>query len=160
MDADDPRRQDDLSAFERRLAGWRPAPADAGADAMLFAAGRAAGRRGPGRLLWPALCVLLAAQAVGLGVWGLSERAERRALAGLREHAPAPDAPPATAMAELPGPLYVPSPSDYFSLRREVEHDPDRWLAAKQPPSPQAPGPPPPAPPILRAGQRDALPDL
>jgi hypothetical protein len=125
---------------------------------MLFAAGRAAGRRGRGRLLWPAACVLLVAQAVGLGAWGLSERAERRALASLlHEQAPAPGVSPATAFAALPGPSYTPSPSDYFSLRRLVEQDPDRWLASRQPASPQAPGPPPPDPAILTAGQRDGL---
>ena len=161
MHADTPRHEDDLSEFERRLAGWQPAPSGAGADAMLFAAGLAAGRRGRTRLLWPAVCALLAVQAAGLTVWALAERGERRALAArLSEQAPAPDAAPTTFVADLPGPSYTPSPSDYFSLWRVVEQDPERGPAAQQPASPQAPAPPPPGPPILRAGQRDGLPDL
>jgi len=101
-----PGREDDLSACERRLAGWQPAAGNLDTDAMLFAAGRAAGRRG--RLLWPALCTLLAAQVAGLGVWGFSERSERVALAGLlHDRVPAPNIPQAPAVAEFP----VPRPS-------------------------------------------------
>src|SRR5437764_15312701 len=82
-------REEDLSAVERRLAGWRPGPAGLDADAMLFAAGRAAGRRG--RLPALALCGVLAVAAVGLGAWALTERAERLAIAGrLREQPPTP----------------------------------------------------------------------
>jgi hypothetical protein len=158
MDANLPRPEDDLSDCERRLAGWHPASAGLDADAMLFAAGRAAGRRGPARLLWPALCVLLAAQAAGLGAWGLSERAECQALASrLRELAPAPGVPPATAVAHLPEPSYMPSPDDYFHLRRQVEQDPSRWLASLQPAGPQVPGPPPPEPAIFTPRQHDGL---
>jgi hypothetical protein len=155
MDAHSPRHEDDLNDVERRLAGWQPAPAGLDADAMLFAAGQAAGRRGRGRLVWPALCVLLAVQAAGLGVWGLSERAERQALANrLREPAPIPGAPPATVVAAS---SYTPSPDDYFHLRRRAEQDPGRWLASLPPAGPPALGPPPPGPTILRAGQRDGL---
>jgi hypothetical protein len=158
MDADTPRREDDLSEVERRLAGWRPGAEGLDADAMLFAAGLAAGRRGWGRLLGPALCGLLAALAAGLGAWGLSERAERQALAGrLRERAPKPGAPPATAVAVVPAPSYEPSPGDYLSLRRRMEQDPGGWLAPPQPAGPQALGPPPPEPAVLRLGQRDGL---
>jgi len=158
MDAHTPRHEDDLSAVERRLAGWRPRAEGLDADAMLFAAGLAAGRRGWGRLLVPALCGLLAALATGLGAWGLSERAEREAMASrLRQHAPTPGAPPATAVALLPEPSYTPSPDDYFHLRQRVLQDPGRWLAFSEPAGPPAPGPPPPGPAILRAGQRDGL---
>jgi hypothetical protein len=159
MDEHPPQHDDDLSDCERRLAGWHPASAGLDADAMLFAAGRAAGRRGRARLLWPALCVLLAVQAAGLGVWGLSERAERQALASrLPEPAPAPGAPSVTAVAAS---SYTPSPEDYFHLRRRLEQDPGRWPASPQPAGPRGkeppPGPPPPEPAILRAGQRDGL---
>jgi hypothetical protein len=147
MDAHTPRRNDDLNDVERRLAGWRPASGSLDADAMLFAAGQAAGRRGRGRLLWPALCVLLTVQAALLGAWGLSERAERQALASqLRERAPAPDAHPATEVA-VTG--YAPSPEDYLHLRRRAERDPNGWLASLQPAGPPALGPPSPQPAIL-----------
>jgi hypothetical protein len=154
MDQHSPRHEDNLSDVERHLAGWHPASGGLDADAMLFAAGRAAGRRGPGRLLWPALCLVLAVQAAGLTAWGLSERAECRSLAErLRERAPAPSAPPATAVAEVPEPSYTPSPDDYFHLRRRAEQD---WLASL--PSAGLPTHEPPAePPIPRAGQRDRL---
>jgi hypothetical protein len=156
MDAHIPDPEDDLSAVERRLADWQPASGSLDADAMLFAAGLAAGRRGPGRLLWPAMCVLLAVQAIGLGMWGLSERAERQALASrLREQAPPPGAPSATAIVVLPQPSYTPGPGDYLSLRRLMERDPNAWLTAPQPADKQAPGPPPPEPTVLRAGQWD-----
>ena len=39
MDAQTPRHEDDLSDFERHLAGWQPASDGLDADAMLFAAG-------------------------------------------------------------------------------------------------------------------------
>jgi hypothetical protein len=155
MDTHTPRDEDNLNDLERRLAGWHPAPEGLDADAMLFAAGRAAGRRGRGHLLWPALTVVLAVQAAGLGLWGLSERAERQILASrLRQRAPALSAPPETAVAES---SYTPSPDDYFHLRRRMEQDPSHWLAALSPAGSQALGPTPPKPLILRAGQRDGL---
>jgi hypothetical protein len=121
---------------------------------MLFAAGLAAGRRGRARLLWPAACALLAVLSAGLGAWGVSERAERLDLVErLPERAPAPDAPPATAV--VPESSYEPSPDDYFHLRRRAEQDPGRWLDSPPPEGPQ--GSPPPEPPIFRAGQRDGL---
>jgi hypothetical protein len=158
MGAPSPHNQDDLSDVERRLADWRPASAGLDADAMLFAAGQATARRGRGRLLWPALCVLLAGQAAVLGAWGLSERTERLALASrLHEAAPEPNAPPATAVAVLPKSSYAPSPDDYFHLRLRTEQDLDRWLTSQAHTDPPAPGPLPPAPAIPKAGQRDGL---
>jgi hypothetical protein len=158
MDPHTPRDEDDLSDCERRLAGWRPDSTNLDADAMLFAAGQAAGRRGRGRLLWPALCGVLALQAAGLGAWGLSERAERQVLTSLlREQTPERNALLAPALASAPEPSYTPSPEDYFHLRRRAEQDVNGWLASLAPPGPQAVGPPPPEPAILRAGQRDGL---
>jgi hypothetical protein len=158
MDPNTPRREDDLSDVERRLTGWRPRAEGLDADAMLFAAGLAAGRRGRGRLLLPALCGLLAALAAGLGAWGLDEHAERQALAArLRQRAPTPGVPPAAHVAVAPKPSYEPSPTDYLSLRRRMEQDPGGWLAPPEPAGPKAPGPPPPEPPVFRLGQRDGL---
>jgi hypothetical protein len=159
MGAHTPRREDELSDIERHLAGWQPASAGLNADAMLFAAGQAAARRGRSRLVAPALCILLVVQSAGLGVWGLSERAGRLALATrIRERAPAPTAPLAiaVAVAVLSEPSYTPSPEDYWHLRRRAEQDPGRWLASLQPPGARAPDPPPEAA-ILRAGQRARL---
>jgi hypothetical protein len=157
MDSSIPRGEDDLNDLERRLAGWRPGAEGLDAGPMLYAAGVAAGRRGRGRLLWPALCALLAIQAAGLGVWGLAERAERQLLADrLDERARPPIAPrqPAFVLIQDSGP---PSLDDYFHLRRQLEQDPDGWLDPPPPVPAPAPGPPPPDPDILQAGQRDRL---
>jgi hypothetical protein len=158
VDAHTPRGEDELSEVERRLTGWRPGAEGLDADAMLFAAGLAAGQREWGRRLAPALCGFLAALAAGLGAWGLSERAGRLVLVGrLPERAPAPSAPPVTAVAVLPESSYTPSPDDYIHLRRRAEQDPGRWLASAQPTGTRALGPPLPEPAIFRAGQRDGL---
>ena len=157
MDAKTPRHEDDLSDFERHLAGWQPASDGLSADAMLFAAGQAAGRRGRSQLLWPMLCALLTLQAAGLGVWGLSERAERQVLASrLSERAPTHSASPAPVVVVRES-SYEPSPVDYLSTRRQMEQDPNGWLASRQPAGLQALGPSPPSPAILTPRQRDGL---
>ena len=158
MDTYTPGPPDDLSDLERRLSGWRPAAEGLNPDAALFAAGLAAGRRGRGRLFWPAVCGLLAVVAAGLGGWALSERAERRALADrLREPAPAPAMPPAADRPVPPAPAPEPSPGDYLSTRRRMEEDQTNWLASLYPAERQPPGPPPPGPAVLTPGQRDSL---
>ncbi|HEV3440794.1 MAG TPA: hypothetical protein VG122_25800 [Gemmata sp.] len=149
---------DDLNDFERRLAGWRPTSGNSNSDAMLFAAGFAAGRGFLRRRVWPGICTLLVIQAVGLVVWALSERAGRRILEiQLRESTPF--SPPEIVSPVLPEPFYEPSPQDYFHLLRVEEQDPSRWLA------PPSPGPLPPEPPveetgILRINQLDHMLDI
>lgn len=139
---------DDVSELERRLAGWRPAERGLDADAMLFAAGRAAAR--PGRL-WAALAGSLAALALGLGTWAMSERAGRLALAE-RLHAPA--TPPAPlSPTPTPGPAETPSPSSLLVARRAVEHGLDTWRS----PAPGPPAPGAPSPPVVRLGARNAF---
>ena len=158
MDTNIPHNPNDLSDLERRLSSWRPGAAGLDADAMLFAAGLAAGRARRGRLNGPVLCGLLAALAFGLGAWGLSERAERQTLTALlRERGPSSQPLPVTVVAVFSEPGYTPAPGDYFSLRRQMEQDPDRWLASLEPSGGQAPAPPPAAPAILTPRQRDDL---
>lgn len=148
MDAHFHQPEDDLTAIERRLNGWQPNVDGLNADAMLFAAGLAAGRRRTSRLLSPALCAVLAALATGLGFWGLSERAERQSLASrLRE--PATVESPAINVAVAQRPLYEPTPGDYLSTRRRMEEDLNGFLSSVQPPGLPALGPPPPGPQIL-----------
>ncbi len=72
---------DDMNDLERRLSAWAPASAGLDADAMLFAAGLAAGRPGPARFVWPALSGLLSVLVVALGAWLTVERSERLHLA-------------------------------------------------------------------------------
>jgi hypothetical protein len=162
MDAKTPRHENDLSDFERHLAGWQPASDGLSADAMLFAAGQAAGRRERSRLLWPLLCAFLTVYAAGLGVWGLSERALRQALASrLSDRSPAHSASPApVVVVRDSSSSYEPAPGDYLSTRRQMEQDPSGWLASRQPAGLQALGPSPPPPAILTPGQRDGLFDL
>lgn len=157
MDAKTPRHEDDLSDFERHLAGWQPASDGLSADAMLFAAGQAAGRRERSQLLWPVLCALLTVQTVGLGVWGLSERAERQVLASrLSKRPPTHSASPAPFVVVRES-SYEPSPVDYLSTRRQMEQDPNGWLASRQPTGSRALGPSPPSPAILTPRQSDGL---
>jgi hypothetical protein len=155
MDRPETRDEDSLTDVERRLAGWQPATGRLDADAMLFAAGRSSARRGRTWLVWPACCLLLALQTAGIAWWGLSERAERVALAQLlREQAvPTNQAPPPDVMADS---RYQPSPDDYFHLRQMIEQDPQRLLVSWQSDVPP-PIAPPPEPAILTPHARDQL---
>src|SRR5438445_3208349 len=128
MDMHTPNHQDELTELERRLSGWRPGIEGLDADAMLFAAGLAAGRRRMGRVLAPMLCGLLAIAAAGLGTWGWMERTERHALAQLLdERLREPSVPPTLAVPVSPESPYTPSPVAYLRLRRQMEEDPTRW---------------------------------
>jgi hypothetical protein len=148
---------DELSGVEERLAHWRPGSGGLDADAMLFAAGLAAGRRGRHRFVAPALCGLMAVAAVSLGAWGMRERAERLALAGRLDQLTASAGPgQAPAVAALAEPSYTPSPDDYFHLRRHIEQDPNRWLASAEAVGVPAPERTSPAT-IPRAGEREGL---
>ncbi len=151
MDADTPRRENDLSDVESRLSGWQPAGNGGGADAVLFAAGLTAGRRGRVRFLWPVLCGLL---AVGCGAWALAERAERLALASrVTDNPTSPGPAPAGTLPDSP---YAPSPDDYLHLRQRMEQDSAGWPASAPAAGQPAPEPPP-GPPIFSVGQRDRL---
>jgi len=155
MDPNSPRDQDDLIDIERRLAGWRPDMDRLSADELMFAAGQAAARRGPGRILWPAATALFFAIAVGMGVWGFTERTERYALASrIRESRPAPSASPSPNTPESPEKYEPPPPNAYLSMRRSAEQDPNRWLASLQPVTPAVLAQTP-EPVIPRSGQRD-----
>jgi hypothetical protein len=104
------------------------------------------------------LCGLLAALATGLGVWAITERAERQAVASLlRERDSTPAEYSSSRFAVRPEASYTPAPDDYWSLRQRMAQDPGRWLAKLQPNDPQVVGPRPPESAILRAGQRDGL---
>jgi hypothetical protein len=138
---------DDLNDLERRLGQWRPAEAGLDADAMLFAAGRAAGKP---RLLRLALAGCLAALVVALSGWAW-ERAERRSLAEqLRRRPPGVSGsavPPEAAAYDEPG------PSSFLTAHRALEHGLDAWPPLPIPP-PSAPSP---SPPPLEVGRRGAL---
>ncbi|MFL5342649.1 MAG: hypothetical protein ACJ8F7_21160 [Gemmataceae bacterium] len=112
---------DDLSEFERRLAGCPPAAGGLDADAMLFAAGRAAAR--PSRA-WPLLSFAFAALSLALGVGLLHERGARLEIAA-RQTRPAPAVQPGAVPAE-------PSPAGdapLLAVHRALEEGRDPWPA-------------------------------
>jgi hypothetical protein len=143
--------QGDLSAFERRLAEWQPKTEGLDPDAMLFAAGLAAGQR-RARFLWPALCALLLVPIGGLGVWGFSERSERLALTSqLGRRAPFTDVLASNgAVSKF---RYTPAANDYFQQRKRVEQDASYYLASIEPARLDAHGLQLPQTEIMRAGQ-------
>ena len=114
-------QRSDLSDLERRLANCKPAADGLDADAMLFAAGRAATQPGPARFLWPTLTAGLAALSLILGVWLANERAERLAL--LRQHqqsvpAPVPAPSPAAPLGPVPSTADQPSTSSLLAAHQ------------------------------------------
>jgi hypothetical protein len=129
-----PDRPDDLSPLERRLSAWRPADAGLDADAMLFAAGRASARPGPGRFVWPALSGLLGVFVVVLGAWLTVERSERLALAQqLRRQTPVvPPSPAAPAVPVEPNTVDAPMPDSYLSSRQALEKGLEAWPPQSQ----------------------------
>lgn len=154
-------RQDDLSEVERRLSSWQPETEGLSRDAMVFAAGLAAGRMRHGQRLWPTVCAALAAAAVAVGAWGLNERHECQLLLGRLQnhHEPTPSvsAPLNNSLAVSQVTAATRSPNSYFNLRKQLEHDPGQWLASQEPiPMPPL-GSGPPEPSILRASQYEAL---
>ena len=130
-----------LSEFERRLSGWRPASDGLDADAMLFAAGRAS-VRSPARFAWPAIAACLALVVGLLGNRLVNERAENRQLLAQLQ----PNEAPARVVKRS---LSLPETS-LFAARRALERDPDGWsppiAAAEGGDAPRA---------MLWVGQRD-----
>jgi hypothetical protein len=127
MDANQP---NDLNDLERRLSAWQPAGDQLNAEAMLFAAGRAAGRGGSGRFVWPALACLMTGLSAVLGVWLASERHEKQMLAQrLQERSPAsfPASAPAVNAPDEPSMEDQPSPDSYFAAHRALEQGLDAW---------------------------------
>jgi hypothetical protein len=134
-----------MNDFERSLARLQPDAAGLNADAMLFAAGYAVGRR---RLWWSlVLSGLLGVLSIGLAVWALAEGSKRPSVAPPRPEVVVP------SPAGTPSP--EPSPDGYLHLRRLAEQDPNHWLA----PAPTAgiASPVGPEPMILRSGLRNGV---
>jgi hypothetical protein len=133
-------RPDDLSELERKLSAWEPTAAGLDAEAMLFAAGRAAARPGSIRFVWPTLTVVLAILATGLGIGLSEERTERKLLAErLRQQAPpfvSPSAPAAVIPTEPPS-ADAPSPESFLAAHRALENGLETWR-----PRPAIPGDP------------------
>jgi hypothetical protein len=147
---------DDLTGLERRLAAWSPSGEGLDADAMLFAAGQADARRGPGRLAWPALACLMTVLSAGLGAWVAAERTARLNLARQLQGAPASPTPFAVDNPSEPPTADDLTPLSAFALHRALDQGLDAW--PPQPPTPaEGARPAPPEPPILQVGQRDTL---
>jgi hypothetical protein len=150
----------DLSELERRLSSWKPASEGLNTEAMLFAAGRAAGRTGIARIVWPVLACVMTVLAIGLGVWLESERTERQMLAQqLRQQSPTPrpalTAPSPAVIAPINSPATDELPPESFLVaHRALELGLDAWpprAVILVDPSMS------PNPIIIRVGQRDLL---
>jgi hypothetical protein len=141
---------DDLNDLERRLSNCRPSAEGLDAEAMLFAAGRAAARPGPARFVWPGVAGCFALLAVALGTLLASERSERLALARqLQEQRPAALPPPAPL--EATAPTQEALPGSLLAAHRSLQQDFDAWLASAGPAPVPSQGPAFPSPPIPRA---------
>jgi hypothetical protein len=150
-------RQDDLSPLERRLSGWQPASAGLDADAMLFAAGRAAARPGASRFVWPALTGILSVLVVALSAWLAVERSERLSLAEqLRSQAPVlspslvPPVSPTEPTSDDTG-MY----DSYLSSRRALNDGLEAW--PPQPAGKTGLANVPASNPVYQVGHRDIL---
>jgi hypothetical protein len=139
-----------MNEFERNLSRLRPEAAGLNSDAVTYAAGLAAGRRG--RNCWAGVSCLFAVAVVGLGLWGWSERVERHQLAARMGEQLAPAVVPANSAEAI---SIASSPAGYFHLRRQAERDPNHWLSALPSVEPVGVGGPEPV--ILRAWSRDGL---
>ena len=139
---------DDLNDLERRLLAFRPAVEGLDADAMLFAAGRAAIPRG---FVWPSLATLLAVLTVSLAVWATAERHERLSLDRQLRELSAPRSEPTPVNS--PEPLTVDEPDGWITAHRALEHGLDAWpprpISAIEAPSSREP--------VFTVGHRDAL---
>jgi hypothetical protein len=153
MDKRLPYHQDDLSDIERRLSAWRPNTEGLDVDAVLFAAGIAAGRQGRSRL-WPAVFALLIVPMVGLGAWAVSERSGRLALSmELAKHGPSANAAQQSENPSGEYSRYTPSPNDYLHQRRRAEQDASYYVASVTLTRPDVVDPESRPTTILRAGQ-------
>lgn len=133
MDPNASHHEDKLSAFERRLAEWRPDSEGLHADQMLYAAGLAAGQRGKRSMLWPTLCLCFGVVSAASLSWGFFERAEFQAMASrIHEQERNLSVAAAPALADSATSAYSPASNDYFHLRKQMEQHPGEWLASSQ----------------------------
>jgi hypothetical protein len=138
--------QDDLTPLEQRLAECHPAATGLDADAMLFAAGRAAAMRAAGpRWPWPAATCCFAVLSLALTAALVGEHSERRALAARLDRL-------AVLAMSQPGQipdLSAPAPDSYLAARRSIESGTVESFARSDPSS-FSPVPPDDTP-VLRA---------
>src|SRR5262249_39292774 len=146
----------DLTAMERRLAGWRPSTGALDRDRMLYDAGRAAGAAGRPRLLIGAalsLSLAILALSASLAYQNSALARERALLAQERTHrqhlemalaartlppqsSPSPPAPEATE---------PPAPSSYLAMMARLTAGADDPVSPRvlSDPEPRAPAPAP-----------------
>jgi hypothetical protein len=136
------RPNDELTPLERQLAACRPAATGLDADAMLFAAGKAAGRES--RLIWTGVAGVFAFISVALGAALVGERSERLALAAQLDRQAAEFA---EAIPSVPTTTTLPATDGFFAARRTLE---DNWTPSPES-QPDGPVVPSAEPPIVRA---------
>jgi hypothetical protein len=109
--------ENDMTAFERRLAAWRPSGSPLARDRMLFNAGRATALDESRIRYWRLTTVALILVTSGLGVLLAQERSQRLALqtASAFRSRSAETAPIVSSSA--PAPAFEPlAPISYFAL--------------------------------------------
>jgi hypothetical protein len=117
----------DLTAFKQRLAEVPPNPGRFERDALLFAAGRAAGRRGR---FWPVAAAAMALLSAGLGAVLVLRpptaiEIERVVIVSPPNRSPTPEPGP-SAQQESPSPVSAPLASEWIEgvrLRERVLRD-------------------------------------
>lgn len=131
---------EELTPLEQQLAACQPSADGLDADAMLFAAGRAAAQpRRP--VVLPALACGFAVLSLVLACGLVSERSERIALAGQLRHSAVVVDTPAPTIG--PSPLPTVSSDSYLATRRMVEQGIDAWPTQDAGPAESSPINPP-----------------
>jgi hypothetical protein len=117
IDKSQPDQENDLTALERRLAGWRPAIGGLDRDRMLFDAGRAAARAEGRSRLWQLATAALVFVTAGLGGLLANERSLRLALETqvAAQTDPEKQQPLARISVQL-GRIEPPGPKSYLAL--------------------------------------------
>jgi hypothetical protein len=154
MDPNASPHEEKLSAFERRLAEWRPDSEGLQTDQMLYAAGLAAGKQRRVQIAWPALCLFLTLTTLASLAWGLVARSVAQPMA-IPVHRHGLDANGSGITALTSAPAYTPAPNDYLHLRQQIETNPAGWLASSQQSNQQDSKSVPMNSDILKAGQFD-----
>jgi hypothetical protein len=116
-----PDEENDLTALERRLAGWRPTTGGLDRDRILFDAGRAAAQADGRSRLWQFTTVALVFVTAGIGGLLTHERSRRLALE--TQAADRTDLPEPRSLASASVQLVrfePPGPNSYLALTSQL----------------------------------------
>jgi hypothetical protein len=147
METDIPDREPDLTALERRLAGWKPSATALDRDRMLYDAGRASA----GVRAWRLATAVLLLASLALGGFATQQRARLGREQALLAHERARRLELETALAAWtaaprpsaadPPPVGAPAAGSYLALTARLAADgiDAPWPAAESEPAPRPP---------------------